>query len=66
MKTLEKIKRAGYKMAALVGHRNGMQTIIGWQLKKDGGITIDKDCGLFPSPTQALNYIQGKSYRKLS
>mgnify|MGYP001581667494 CR=1 FL=1 len=64
MRTIEKIKKLGYKISMLGVQRNGMLTIGGWILKKDGGICIDTDCGFFPSPTQALNYIKGKEYRR--
>lgn len=64
MTTIERIKSAGYKIAIISTWRNGQQVIGGWQLKKDGGICVDTDCGFFPSPSQALNYIKGKDYRR--
>lgn len=64
MSTIDKIKKLGYKISIVSTWRNGMQVIDGWHLKRDNGICRDEDLGFFPSPTQALNRIQGRDYKR--
>ena len=61
MKTIEKIKKRGYKVTFVSAWRNGTQSIAGIRLNKDGGICVDGPDKFFPSATQALNYVTGKN-----
>lgn len=58
MKTIEKIQKKGYKVTMLTGQRNGMQSIIGVQIRKDGGQFADGRPVRFRNVTEAYNAIR--------
>ena len=57
--TVEKIKKAGYKLTSLIGYRNGSQCITGVSIEKDNGQFVNGRPMQFTSATKALQYIKG-------